>query len=360
MNRDRDADALQAVRVEGAGRAHHTRVLLAVPELERQKAIEHILGRVESIEVVGAAASGPEAVRLTEQLRPSLVIMGVELSMMNGFVATKEIMIRCPTPVLIIGGRLEGLSSMANESAYRAGALSYLPEAPNPGDEQMAEVFLDIVERVALSHATRYYRIRQSWATDTQVQAVAVFVANASVEALAQVLSLLPEDFAAPVMVLPYIGKGFTEGFASWLQRNCALNVKVADQGDFLAPATVYVAPHDRHLEIVEERVPRLHLSSTPAVRGFRPSGVHLLSTLARVYGPRGLAVVMSGTREDLVAAMCAIWLEGGRVFVQAHTERTAGYWPPEQILHTLADAVMAPADLAASFIRMAMAKREE
>jgi len=350
-----DTDVPRAAYEPGARVAGRIRVLLAIAEPEQLETIERILAGDGSMDVVGVAASGPEAVRLVEQLRPGLVVMGVELPMMNGFVATKEIMIRCPTPVLIVGGKIEGLSSMANESAYRAGALSYLPEAPSP---ETAQTFLDVVERVAFSQATRYWRIRQAWATDAQIQAIAIFVANASVVALTQMLRLLPEDFAAPVLVLPYIGKGFTEGFVGWLRRNCPLTVQVANEGDLLAKATVYVAPDDYHLEVVDERAPRLHLSSAAAVRNHRPSGVHVLSTLAQIYGSRGLAVVMEGVREDLVSAMCAIWLEGGHVFMQASTHPTWYHWPPEQILMKLADAVMTPADLAGAFTRMARAER--
>jgi len=334
-------------------------VLLALAEPWRQASVERILSRVESIEIVASAENGPETVRLTEELSPNLVIMAVDLPMMNGFVATKEIMIRCPTPVLIIGEKLAGMSAMANESAYRAGALNYLPEAPDPHDEVMSAAFLDVVESAAHSEATRYYRIRQSWATDAQIQAVAIFVSNASLHALAAMLKLLPEDFSAPLLILPYVGKGFSDGFASWLSRNCALNVKVANEGDLLPPATVLVAPDNRHLEVIEDRIPRVHLSTAPPVNDLRPSGLHLLGTLARVYGPRGLAIVMGGVREDLVSAMCGVWLEGGRVFAQAKPENATLRWPPEQILHTLADAVMTPADLGAALVRMAVAKHD-
>jgi AmiR/NasT family two-component response regulator len=70
-----DGDLPRAVPEETTRRAHLTRVLLAIPEAERHETIERILRSAEHIEVLGAAASGPEALRLTEQLRPDLVIM---------------------------------------------------------------------------------------------------------------------------------------------------------------------------------------------------------------------------------------------------------------------------------------------
>jgi two-component system, chemotaxis family, protein-glutamate methylesterase/glutaminase len=333
-------------------------VLLALAEPDRREVIERILRSVGDIALVGVAESGPDVVRLTEELSPSLVIMGVELPMLNGFAATKEIMIRSPTPVLIIGGRLEGLSSMANESAYRAGALSYLPDIPATDDIEAARAFLDVVDAVAHSKATRYWRIRQSWETDAQIQAVAIFVSNASVEAFAEILAVLPEDFAAPIVVLPYVGRGFTAGVVSWLARQCPLAVKVAEEGESLGRARVYVAPEDRHLEIVADREPRISLSPLPPVGIYRPSGTYLLSTLARVYGPMGLAIVMEGVREDLVSAMCAIWLEGGRIFAHASARPKWHQWPPEQILSSLADAVLSTNDLGKSLNRMVAASR--
>jgi two-component system chemotaxis response regulator CheB len=331
--------------------------VLAIGEPGRHMSLEHILTRGGHTEIVGAAANGREAIDLTEQLQPDLVIMGVDLPVINGFVATKEIMIRCPTPVLIVGDKLTGMSAMANEGAYRAGALSYVPECPSSDDEDAVQAFLDIVARVARSEATRYWRIRQSWATDAEVQAIVLLVASASVEGLAQLVERLPEDFAAPLVVLPYVGKGFKDGFVNWLRRKCPLAVQIASEGDVLKAGMVYVAPDDRHLEIVEAGIPVLHLSPEPPVRNYRPSGVPLVSTLSRVYGPRGLAVVMEGVREDLVAAMCTIWLEGGRVFAQAPTRPTRLRWPPEEILHKMVDAMMAPAELAGSLTQMVRSK---
>jgi len=335
------------------GGSRHLDVVLAIAESDWRDAVERILRGAGHLNIVGVADSGLEAVQMTEELRPSLVIMGVDVPLMNGFAATKEIMIRCPTPVLVVGGKVEGLTSMANESAYRAGALSYLPELPATDDAGATQAFLHTVEVVGRSRATRYWRIRQGWETHAQIQAITIFVSNASVEAFADILGRLPEDFSAPIVVLPYIGKGFVGGFARWLERKCRLAVKVAESGDLLARATVYVAPEDQHLEIVADRAPGLQLSSTPPVGSYRPSGIYVLGTLARVYGARGLAVVMEGVREDLVSAMCGIWLEGGRVFAQASARPKWHQWPPEQILLSLADAVLSAPDLGKSLEQM-------
>jgi hypothetical protein len=65
----------------------------------------------------------------------------------------------------------------------------------------------------------------------------------------------------------------------------------------------------------------------------------------------------MVGVREELVSAMCAMWLEGGRVLAQEAPGAHAFKWPPEEILHEVADALMDPDTLAASLRRMAAQK---
>jgi DNA-binding NarL/FixJ family response regulator len=101
-----------------------TRVLLADDHSVVRQGLRVWLERSKSIEVVGEAADGREAVRLAEELEPEIVIMDVAMPLLNGIEATAQITKRNPNTRVII------LSVHADESyilrALNAGARGYL------------------------------------------------------------------------------------------------------------------------------------------------------------------------------------------------------------------------------------------
>jgi DNA-binding NarL/FixJ family response regulator len=82
------------------------------------------LGGVDDIEVVGTARDGEEAVALTLELRPHVVVMDVTMPRMDGVEATRQIMHSLPDTRVVI---LTGISDQARaEEAMRAGAMAYV------------------------------------------------------------------------------------------------------------------------------------------------------------------------------------------------------------------------------------------
>src|SRR5690348_1210610 len=78
------------------------RVLITDDSPTARALLSAVLGSDPGVQVVGEARDGAEAVELTRKLRPSLVTMDVAMPRMDGFEATKEIMITAPTPIVIV------------------------------------------------------------------------------------------------------------------------------------------------------------------------------------------------------------------------------------------------------------------
>src|SRR6185436_5881960 len=111
---------------------------------------------------------------------------------------------------------------------------------------------------------------------------LAVAASTGGPAALSQVLSELPGNFPVPVLVVQHIAHGFLPGFASWLNTNVSVRVKIAEPGEEASPRTIYLPPDDRHLGIEHGR---LTVSDAPPVGGFRPSASYLFETAARTFG---------------------------------------------------------------------------
>src|SRR5690606_4763600 len=120
-------------------------VLLADASATARAMMRSILESEGDIRVVGEAKNGIEAVEMTRQLEPDIVLMDVHMPLMDGIDATKEIMARAPTPILIVSAVSQRDVDLSL-SATQAGALLALPKPDSPTsprfEEQRAELLL--------------------------------------------------------------------------------------------------------------------------------------------------------------------------------------------------------------------------
>src|ERR671926_107251 len=97
------------------------RVLVVDDSPTARALLTEILRSDPEVQVVGEAKDGLEAVELTQQLRPSVVTMDVRMPRMDGYAATKEIMITAPTPIVIVTGSVEAREIEAAMDTLRTG-----------------------------------------------------------------------------------------------------------------------------------------------------------------------------------------------------------------------------------------------
>jgi two-component system, chemotaxis family, protein-glutamate methylesterase/glutaminase len=133
-------------------------------------------------------------------------------------------------------------------------------------------------------------------------------------QALASVLGSLPGGYSIPILVVQHMTPGFLAGLVSWLDRETALPVRLARDGERLQPG-VWFAPDGAHLRL--ERTRRLALDADTSAGNHRPSGDVLLCSLARVAGAGAVAVVLTGMGRDGAEGVAAVAAAGGRTIAQ-------------------------------------------
>jgi two-component system chemotaxis response regulator CheB len=152
--------------------------------------------------------------------------------------------------------------------------------------------------------------------TDPQsFDVVAIAASAGGLNAINAVLSKLPADFPAAIVVVQHLDPRRRSLMAEILARNTPLRVKQADAGETMQPATVYIAPPDQHLLVNSDGT--LALSQSELVHFVRPSADLLFESVAASHKERSIAVVLSGTGSDGSMGVQAIKKLGGTVICQ-------------------------------------------
>lgn len=144
---------------------------------------------------------------------------------------------------------------------------------------------------------------------------IALAASAGGLTALSRVLSSLPPDFQIPIVVVQHLDPRHRSLMADILNRRTNLRVKEAEDGEKLAPATVYIAPPNKHLLVNSDQT--LSLTHTELVHFVRPSADLLFESVAASHKEHAIAVVLTGSGSDGSMGVKAIKKMGGTVIVQ-------------------------------------------
>jgi two-component system chemotaxis response regulator CheB len=182
---------------------------------------------------------------------------------------------------------------------------------------------------------------------------VGIAASAGALQALVPVVSRLPADFRAPVLVLRHHAGGGPEVLPQILARHARMQVREARHGAVLRDGVVYVCPGGRHARVEGDR---LALADGPRVNFARPSADVLFASLARAAGPRAIGVVLTGRGCDGASGAAAIRRGGGLVLVQDPATCEAPGMPRAVLGESGADFVLAPEAIADALVALVMA----
>jgi two-component system chemotaxis response regulator CheB len=298
--------------------------------------LRDILSKAPGVQVVGEAIDGEEALARAIELRPDVITMDVRMPRVNGLEAIREIMYQMPTPIVVVSAQAEGVSF----HALQLGAIDVVakPRNDHPGQyEREAEVIRTAVRAVcglklvgrrrpSPDEAFRSRRFvigepaQESAPPSAAPRAIGlglhrrplvigIAASTGGPQALCRILTSLPDDFSVPILAVQHIADGFETGLVQWLAAETRIKVKLAEDGEALLPGTAYFGSNGRHLTVSKGRI---CLNDQPPVRGFRPSGNVLFSSLADEFRTRAAGVILSGMGEDGALGLLRLRERGG------------------------------------------------
>jgi len=302
------------------------RVLVVDDSAFVRKALDRMLGGAADIEVVGLAADGAQGLEMAKDLRPDVITLDVKMPRLGGLETLKRLMQECPTPVLL-------LSSLTQEGAevtlrgLELGALDFVDKSSVQGPMNLLGLADELLTKVRVLGGAREHREAALVAAEApdpfaglpKAEVVAIGASTGGPAALQEIIPRLPAGFPGAVLVVQHIPKGFSRSLAERLAARSTLPVHEAEDGEAIEPGVVLVAPAGIHTKVRRRgSVVRVNLDEEPHSTLHRPSVDVLMASVARVYGPRSLGVVLTGMGSDGTAGLGAIKDAGGRTLAES------------------------------------------
>ena len=319
------------------------------------------------LQVVDTAENGRDAVQKVREKRPDVITMDIEMPVLDGIAAVREIMKIQPTPILMFS-TLTTEGARATLDALEAGALDFLPKRFADISREKAEVANELCRRLKALGRKRFSSVvaprpvkpaaplsATTAARDAlkSYKLLAIGASTGGPAALQTILTGLPADFPLPTVVVQHMPAAFTGPFAARLDTLCKVDVKEARHGDGCVPGTVLIAPGGKQLEFERAGAGlRVKLRDSLAGEQYKPSVDISFNSAADVFGAGVLAVVLTGMGMDGKAGAVRLKQRGATVWAQDEASCVV-YGMPHAIIEAgLADRILSLGDIAATLAR--------
>ncbi|MCF3195808.1 protein-glutamate methylesterase/protein-glutamine glutaminase [Pseudomonas bubulae] len=348
-----------------------------------RRRVSEILSADPTIQVIGTATNGKEAIDQALALKPDVITMDYEMPLMDGITAVRHIMQRCPTPVLMFSS-LTHEGARVTLDALDAGAVDFLPKnfedisrnpekvkqmlcekvhsisrsnrrlssysapapaAPTPAPRPVSGGFVAPAPAVAPVRTTPIASRGGPAPTPAAVapkrkayKLVAIGTSTGGPVALQRVLTQLPGNFPAPIVLVQHMPAAFTKAFAERLDKLCRISVKEAEDGDILRPGLALLAPGGKQMMIDGRGAVRI-LPGDERLN-YKPCVDITFGSAAKSFGDKVLAVVLTGMGADGREGARLLKQGGSQVWAQDEASCVIYGMPMAIVKANLADAV--------------------
>ena len=348
-----------------------------------RRRVSEILSADPTIQVVGTATNGKEAIDQAIALKPDVITMDYEMPMMDGITAVRHIMQRCPTPVLMFSS-LTHEGARVTLDALDAGAVDFLPKnfediSRNP--EKVKQMLCEKVHSISRSNRRSLFSApapattpapaapagssfgRQAPAPVARPAAppvrtpapaaahspapkrkayklVAIGTSTGGPVALQRVLTQLPANFPAPIVLIQHMPAAFTKAFAERLDKLC----RISEDGDILRPGLALLAPGGKQM-MVDGRGAIKILPGDERLN-YKPCVDITFGSAAKSYGDKVLAVVLTGMGADGREGARLLKQGGSSIWAQDEASCVIYGMPMAIVKADLADAVYSLDDI--------------
>jgi two-component system response regulator WspF len=314
------------------------------------EAVRRVIATSSGHQLAWVALDGEEAVARSAADTPDLILMDLIMPRLDGVEATRRIMQNNPCAIVVVTASVSDNSSKVFE-AMGAGALDAVntPVLEGVSSTDGAQPLLAKIETirkligapVVVKPAARP-ELPAYPTPDLPETLIAIGASAGGPAALAKVLSQLPEDFPAPVILVQHVDVQFAKGLADWLQYQTPLKVRIAQDGDQPVPGTVLLAGSDNHL--IFSSPARLSYVREPADYSYRPSVDVFFKSVERFWEGTVVAALLTGMGRDGAEGLRMLRTAGHHTIAQDRSS-SAVYGMPKAAAELDAASEILPID---------------
>ena len=279
------------------------RVLVVDDSSFMRNALKRNIELDSRFKVIDTAVDGREGVEKALRLNPDVVTLDVEMPVMNGIEALKEIVARSSIPVIMVSAVTESGAKTTME-ALEIGAVDFIPKAK--GADLIHEKLLAAVN-ANLARRPLALRPHRSAVPMPPARAEALpFRGNPKIvvigsstggpQALQEILSQLPANLPVPIVIAQHMPSQFTLALAKRLDSSCPPKVVEATHGEPLVNGTVYIGPGGMHLRVTASS---LKVEADKGESLYKPSVDVLAESALATFGKNVLGVMLTGMGND-------------------------------------------------------------
>ena len=302
-----------------------------------RRRVKDILDQDPLLTVIGDARDGQDAVNKVAELKPDVVTMDVEMPVLDGISAVRQIMAKSPVPILMFSS-LTHDGAEATLDALDAGALDFLPKKfediagnrkeaidllqtkvkalarrksvikpvrssvpakTSPGVTKQTKMF--IRSNSMLNEGSKVGDVSER-SSGKNYKVLAIGTSTGGPVALQKILQEFSASFSYPIVLVQHMPGTFTKAFAERLNRLCKITVKEAEDGESLKPGCAYLAPGGRQMLLEgSHRDPRLRVTDVADQEQvtYKPSVDLTFGSLAKIFGADVLGIILTGMGAD-------------------------------------------------------------
>jgi len=316
------------------------------------------------IEVVGIARNGKDAIQKIKALKPDVVTLDVEMPEMNGLDALKQIMTETPVAVVMLSSTTQK-GTVITLQAMAYGAVDFVAKPSgtisldlhkiqeelvakvenaahvtisklNKAAPKVPATTLDIPKRKTEASKVIGSKRVSNWSKATK-KMVLIGTSTGGPRALQEVITKLPKNMQAPVLIVQHMPAGFTKSLAERLNQLAEIEVKEAENGDIIRNGHAYIAPGGYHMKIQKiGSTYSIILDNEEAPRaGHRPAVDVLFEDNSHYNDFDKIAVIMTGMGSDGSKGLMQLKKNGNVVAIAESADSCIVYGMPKAAVET-------------------------
>lgn len=342
------------------------KVLVVDDSAYNRKTITAMLESSPAFKVVGTATDGEDAIKKVITLKPDIITLDLEMPRMDGFTFLRVMMSRFPIPTIVISSRNEDPNVF---KALELGAVDFISKPTHHISTEISKIKEELLYKVGLAGHVSMERIKAGQYTDierepakkaitsksyTDYALVAIGASTGGPPAIQTILSALPADIPAAVVISQHMPPGFTRTFAERLDKLSHLDVKESEDGEIVRPGCVLISPGGFHMTFVGRGASvRTRLIKGETGDKYVPSVNRMFVSASEAFGDKTLGVVMTGMGDDGKEGVVSIKSRGGKTIAQSEDTSVIFGMPREAISTGMVDRILPLGEISEGIVSM-------